>query len=74
MDIKSRLNNIESKIYSDPIIIEATDSNGIASIVTVNEMIQKGLYFSKIISGSRLSDLDNLLHHIRAQAFEDLSE
>lgn len=59
--ILSRLELLEASRRADPLIVLCEDSNGDTARMTVSEMLNAGRGFVRVVGGSSLSDLDNLL-------------
>lgn len=60
-DILTRLELLEASRRQDPLIILTVDGFGNEKKSTVSEMLQNDLGFVRVVGGSSLSDLDNLL-------------
>lgn len=59
--ILSRIELLEASRRSDPLLVLCEDSNGDTAKMTVCEMLNGGRGFVRVVRGSSLSDLDNLL-------------
>lgn len=57
----ARLELLEARRRADPLIILTVDGFGNEKKSTVSEMLQNDLGFVRVVGGSSLSDLDNLL-------------
>ena len=62
-DLMKRLSKLERERLEEPLIVLATTPTG-ETVVTVDEMIQKGFGFCRVISGSSLADLDRILSYM----------
>ena len=60
-DILTRLEFLEASRRRDPLIVLAEDDDGNTARMTVKEMLDSGRGFVRVVSGSRLADLDDLL-------------
>ena len=69
--VLSRLTALEYKYLQKPLIVLAEDNNGKVSKMTVQALIENGFSFVKVVSGSRLSDLDLLLAAFRERVLQD---
>lgn len=67
----SRLVALEKKHLQKPLIVLAENKNGDLSRMTVQALIENGFSFVKVVSGSRLSDLDLLLAAFRERVLQD---
>ena len=73
-DILTRLELLEASRRQDPLILLCEDDNGNTEKMTVQQMLDSGCGFVKVVRGSRLSDLDMLLaafHEKALQAFDE---
>ena len=57
----ARLELLEARRRADPLLVLCEDSNGDTAKMTVSEMLNAGRGFVRVVGGSSLSDLDNLL-------------
>lgn len=57
----ARLELLEARRRADPLLVLCEDSNGDTAKMTVAEMFDTGRGFVRVVGGSSLSDLDNLL-------------
>ena len=57
----ARLELLEARRRADPLIFLTVDGFGNEKKSTVSEMLQNDLGFVRVVGGSSLSDLDNLL-------------
>ena len=57
----ARLAALEASRRQDPLIILCEDVDGNTARMTVTEMLNAGRGFVRVVSGSRLADLDDLL-------------
>ena len=73
-DILTRIELLEASRRQDPLILLCEDDNGNAARMTVTEMLNAGRGFVRVVSGSRLSDLDKLLAAYHDQALCRQSE
>ena len=69
-NIESRLTILEASRRQDPLIILCEDVDGNTAKMTVQEMLDSGRGFVKVVRGSRLSDLDKLLAAYHDQALQ----
>ena len=73
-DILTRLEFLEASRRQDPLVLLVDDGAGGQRKMTVSEMLQSDNFgFVRVVSGSRLSDLDKLLaayHDQALQAFD----
>ena len=60
-DILTRLEILEASRRQDPLIVLAEDDDEIMQTMTVQAMLDSGRGFVRVVSGSRLADLDDLL-------------
>ena len=60
-NIESRLTILEASRRQDPLIVLAEDDDEIMQTMTVQAMLDSGRGFVRVVSGSRLADLDDLL-------------
>ena len=57
----ARLELLEARRRADPLLVLCEDSNGDTAKMTVSEMLNGERGFVRVVGGSSLSDLDNLL-------------
>ena len=57
----ARLAALEASRRQDPLIILCEDVDGNTAKMTVQEVLDTGRGFVRVVSGSRLADLDDLL-------------
>ena len=69
-NIESRLTVLEASRRQDPLIILCEDVDGNTAKMTVQEVLDTGRGFVRVVSGSRLSDLDKLLAAYHDQALQ----
>ena len=65
-----RLAALEASRRQDPLIILCEDVDGNTAKMTVQEVLDTGRGFVRVVSGSRLSDLDKLLAAYHDQALQ----
>lgn len=66
----ARLAALEASRRQDPLIILCEDVDGNTAKMTVQEVLDTGRGFVRVVSGSRLSDLDKLLAAYHDQALQ----
>lgn len=69
-DILTRLELLEASRRQDPLILLCEDDNGNTEKMTVQQMLDSGRGFVRVVRGSRLSDLDKLLSVFRDRALQ----
>ena len=57
----ARLAALEASRRQDPLLVLCEDDDGNTAKMTVQEMLDTGRGFVRVVSGSRLADLDDLL-------------
>ena len=66
----ARLAALEASRRQDPLTVLAEDDDAIMQTMTVEAMLDSGRGFVRVVSGSRLSDLDKLLAAYHDQALQ----
>ena len=66
----ARLAALEASRRQDPLIILCEDVDGNTAKMTVQEVLDTGRGFVRVVSASRLSDLDKLLAAYHDQALQ----
>ena len=63
-DIEKRLKKLENERLIEPLVVLAATPTGEEKAMPVDEMIEKGYGFCRVVAGSSLTDLDKILNHI----------
>lgn len=66
--LNNRLQALESLYRRDRIIVVARLPDGTEVPLSVNEMVEQGAAFCRVLEGSDLSDLDRILESIAKEA------
>lgn len=59
--IENRLTTLEKTLTPDPMRVLAQLPDGTNAVMTVDEMIELGAGFCKVVSGTDMNDLDKIL-------------
>ena len=69
--IKARLQKVSERGYGNTLLVLAEMPDGHRKEMTVDEMLQRGCNFIRVVSGNSLSDLDKLLQFARDEAYKE---
>lgn len=64
MNIKRRIEELERRSFSEPLIVRFIDQDGKERTGNVNDLEKCGVDFVRVVSGTSLSDVDRVLDFI----------